>query len=293
LSPIDIIYYKLLLIRRTEYKIEDLFSLGILRGTTHGCIGQEATPVALSELLNIDEDYLCGSHRSHGIAIAFTLRPELLLGEIMGKSCGFNHGLGGSQHISYKNFFTNGITGGMVPVAGGLAFALKNKSSNAIAAVCFGDGAMNEGFVLETFNLSVIMKLPILFVLENNGFAMSTAVDYASSGSFKKRIEGFGLKYKRVEAVEFNSVYDTLEEGVSYVRKERKPFFVEVLTHRFSGHSKSDKREYVPAERDAYWKDHNIFSKIEKSLSPLKIKEISEKVDVQVEEAYRICCDSL
>ena len=245
MSTLDKIYFKSLLIRQTEYKIEELFSLGILRGTTHGCIGQEAVPVALSELLNIEEDYVCGGHRSHGLAIALTLKPEYLLSEIMGKSCGFVKGMGGSQHISYKNFFTNGITGGMVPVTAGLALALKLEKNNAIAAVCFGDGAMNEGYVLEIFNLAVIMQLPMLFVLENNGFAMTTSVDYASASNFKSRVEGFGLKYLGVEASDYSEVFNILENGVSSVRNLHRPVFIEVLTHRFCGHSKSDSRDYT------------------------------------------------
>ena len=111
MDDIKEIYYKLLLIRHTEQKIEDLFSQGLLRGTTHGCIGQEALPVALSYILNLDHDFLCSGHRSHGLAVAYTNKPELIIGEIMGKSFGLAGGIGGSQHIYYKNFYTNGITG--------------------------------------------------------------------------------------------------------------------------------------------------------------------------------------
>lgn len=291
MGTLDQIYYKSLLIRQTEYKIEELFSLGILRGTTHGCIGQEAVPVALSELLDIDEDYVCGGHRSHGLAVALTLKPEYLIGEIMGKSCGFVKGMGGSQHIAYKNFFTNGITGGMVPVTAGLALALKLEKSNAIATVCFGDGAMNEGYVLEIFNMAGMMQLPMLFVLENNGFAMTTSVDYASASNFKVRVEGFGLKYLNVEASDYSDVFNTLENGVSTVRNFRKPVFIEVFTHRFCGHSKSDSRDYVPLERDQYWNDHDFLKKIESALPENEVKLISMKVKEQIEKAYNLCCE--
>lgn len=292
MNNLERIYYKSLLIRQTEYKIEELFSLGILRGTTHGCIGQEAVPVALSELLDIENDYVCGGHRSHGLAVSLTLKPEFLIGEIMGKSCGFVKGLGGSQHIAYKNFFTNGITGGMVPVTAGLALSIKLEKRNAIAAVCFGDGAMNEGYVLETFNLAGMMQLPMLFVLENNGFAMTTSVDYASTyNNFKSRVEGFGLKYMQVEASDYANVFDTLENGVSSVRNLSKPVFIEVFTHRFCGHSKSDSRDYMPPERDQYWKEHDFLKKIEIALSAADVKIISDKISDQIEKAYNLCCE--
>lgn len=103
---------KMLLIRRMEQKIESLFSQGLLRGTTHCCIGEEAVPVALSELIDIEKDYLCSGHRAHGLSMMMTGKPEMLLGEIMGKPFGMAKGLGGSQHVYYKNYYTNGITGG-------------------------------------------------------------------------------------------------------------------------------------------------------------------------------------
>lgn len=283
------IYYRMLLIRKTEKKIEELFSLGLLRGTTHGCIGQEALPVALSELLNLDKDYLCSGHRAHGLAIAFTLKPELLIGEIMGRKCGFAKGIGGSQHIYYKNFFTNGITGGMVPVTTGVAFTLKQQNTNAIATVVFGDGAMNEGYVMEAFNMASMMNLPILFILENNGFAMSTASEYASFGSFEKRIKGFGLPYSKAVAINYEDVSSSLDNAISYVRENRNPCFVEVITHRFCGHSKSDNRAYITAERDEFWRKHDCLTNVQSFLSDEKIKEISYKVDQQISDAYNFC----
>ena len=236
------IYEKLLLIRETEYKIENLFSLGLLRGTTHGCIGQEVPPVALSEHLNIEEDYLTGGHRSHGYALTFSNSPELMLGEVMGRKCGFESGMGGSQHIHYKNFYTNGVTGGMVPICAGLAFTLKRKSIKNIAVALLGDGGMNEGYVMETFNLAGAFSLPILFLLENNGYAMSTATEYSTSGKIADRIKGFGLNYFVCKSNDYYNVRTEIGNAVNFVRQKREPAFIEIITHRFSGHSKRDKR---------------------------------------------------
>ena len=281
---------KMLLIRRMEQKIESLFSQGLLRGTTHCCIGQEAVPVALSELIDIENDYLCSGHRAHGLSMMMTGKPETLLGEIMGKPFGMAKGLGGSQHVYYKNYFTNGITGGMTPVTAGIAFALKHEQTDAIATVVFGDGAMNEGYVLESFNLAKEMELPMLFILENNGYAMSTPIEMVNPyTTFEDRVKGFKLPYSRVEASDFDLLFDALKRAVVKVRIERKPEFVEVMTHRFCGHSKSDKRAYIPKERDDYWHEHDCIKMVASKLSEAEVEEIEKSVAEQVEQVYQYC----
>ena len=281
---------KMLLIRRMEQKIESLFSQGLLRGTTHCCIGEEAVPVALSELIDIEKDYLCSGHRAHGLSMMMTGKPETLLGEIMGKPFGMAKGLGGSQHVYYKNYFTNGITGGMTPVTAGIAFALKHEKTDAIAIVVFGDGAMNEGYVLESFNLAKEMELPMLMILENNGYAMSTPIETVNPYSvFEERVKGFGLTYQRVEASEFNKLFTILKDAITKVRVERAPQFVEVMTHRFCGHSKSDKRAYIPKERDDYWHEHDCVKNVASKLSDVEVAEIEKTVALQVEEVYKYC----
>ena len=281
---------KMLLIRRMEQKIESLFSQGLLRGTTHCCIGEEAVPVALSELIDIEKDYLCSGHRAHGLSVMMTGKPETLLGEIMGKPFGMAKGLGGSQHVYYKNYFTNGITGGMTPVTAGIAFALKHEKTDAIAIVVFGDGAMNEGYVLESFNLAKEMELPMLMILENNGYAMSTPIETVNPYSvFEERVKGFGLPYQRVEASEFNQLFTILKDAITKVRVERAPQFVEVMTHRFCGHSKSDKRAYIPKERDDYWHEHDCVKNVASKLSDVEVAEIEKTVALQVEEVYKYC----
>lgn len=281
---------KLLLIRKMEQKIESLFSQGLLKGTTHCCIGQEGVPVALSLLLNLDHDYLCGGHRAHGLSMMATGKPESLLGEIMGKSFGMAKGIGGSQHVYYKNYFTNGITGGMTPVCAGIAFTLKHSSDKDIAAVVFGDGAMNEGYVLETFNLAVEMKLPVLFILENNGYAMSTPVESVNPcSSFKERVIGFGLPYSTADTTDFDNLFNTLSVAVDNVRNNRSPEFVEVFTHRFCGHSKSDKREYIPKEKDEYWLNHDVVDFVKGKLSENETSLIEKEVEDEIERVYNYC----
>ena len=284
------VLYRMMLIREMEHKIESLFSQGMLRGTTHCCIGQEAVPVALSYLIDINYDYLCGGHRAHGLSMMMTMKPETLLGEIMGKTFGMAKGLGGSQHVYYKNYFTNGITGGMATIATGIAFALKQEKTDAISVVDFGDGAMNEGYVMESFNLAAEMKLPVLYILENNGYAMSTPVETANPFVvFEERVKGFGLPYTRVEASDFDKLYSVLETAVKKVRETREPQFVEVLTHRFCGHSKSDKRAYIPKERDDYWHEHDCIKSVVKQLNDSEVKEVEESVAAEIERVYQYC----
>lgn len=287
------VLYKLMLIREMEHKIESLFSQGLLRGTTHCCIGQEAVPAAMSYLIDINRDYLCSGHRAHGLSMMMTMKPEMLLGEIMGKPFGMAKGLGGSQHVYYKNFFTNGITGGMATIATGIAFALKHEKTDAISVVDFGDGAMNEGYVLEAFNLAAEMKLPVLYILENNGYAMSTPVETANPFVvFEDRVKGFALPYSRVEASDFDNLYNVLETAVKKVRETREPQFVEVLTHRFCGHSKSDKRAYIPKERDDYWLEHDCIKSVAKQLTEAEVKVVEESVAAEIERVYQYCINN-
>ena len=284
---------KMLLIRRMEQKIESLFSQGLLRGTTQCCIGKEAVPVALNYLINIEKDYLCSGHRAHGLSMMMTGKPETLLGEIMGKSFGMAKGLGGSQHVYYKNYFTNGITGGMTPVTAGIAFALKHEQTDAIATVVFGDGAMNEGYVLESFNLAKEMQLPMLFILENNGYAMSTPIETVNPYTiFEERVKGFELPYQRVEASDFYQLFTVLKNAVEKVRKERSPQFVEVMTHRFCGHSKSDKRAYIPKERDDYWHEHDCIKNVASKISEAEVELIEQEVADEVERVYQYCVNN-
>ena len=281
------LYYKMQLIRETENEIERLFSKGILRGTTHGSKGQEAVPSALLMHVDPEVDYICGGHRSHGHLLALSEDVKSLIAELMTKETGYVQGKGGSQHVQFKNFFCNGITGGMAPVAVGLGFALKRNSEKAISVVFLGDGAMNEGYVMEAFNLASIFKLPVLFVLENNSFAMSTATEYSNNACFKDRVNGFGIEYSYLEAIDVLEINKLSETIIEKMRNDRIPHFIEFKTHRFSGHSKSDNRSYIPAELDNYWIENDPIKKIKSSLDEYKINKIDIKIKRQIEEAVK------
>ena len=178
----------------------------------------------------------------------------------------------------------------MATIATGIAFTLKQEKTDAISVVDFGDGAMNEGYVLEAFNLAAEMKLPVLYILENNGYAMSTPVETANPYVvFEDRVKGFALPYTRVEASDFDNLYEVLAKAVKAVRETREPQFVEVLTHRFCGHSKSDKRAYIPKERDDYWHEHDCIKVAASKLSDAEVAQIEQEVNDKVEEVYQYC----
>lgn len=247
------IYHTMLLIRRFEEKIEAYFSKGILRGTTHGSIGQELIPSILTELINKEEDYVFATHRGHGYFLAYTQDPFLLASEMMGKVTGPVFGGGGSQHIKYQHFYTNGITGGMIPIAVGAALQLKREQKTGIVICILGDGGFNEGYVQEAFNLAAVWNVPILFIMENNKYAMSTRSSDFTAGTIQERIQSYHIVYKAVDTVDIDMFYTVLHQGVEYVRTRQEPFFIEIDTFRFCGHSKSDDCRYMDIkEKERY-----------------------------------------
>ena len=279
------LFYKSYLIRKTEETIENLFELGLLKGTMHGGRGQEALPSVLSEMIDLSKDYVLSGHRSHGLFLSFSDDITGLLGELMGKKIGYVEGKGGSQHMKYKNLMTNGITGGMVPSSVGIGFKCKYFSKDSLSVVVFGDGAINEGYVLESLNMASALELPVLFIMENNTFAMSTITKKYTGGEISERIKGFGINYEKCIAINIMDVYEALNKIINSIRIIRKPFFMEILTHRFSGHSKSDKREYVPKELDEYWENNDFLKKLEKEIDKEKIQEIKNEIIQRIEKS--------
>ena len=282
-------YKKMFLIRYFEERMEEIFKEGKLKGTMHGYKGQEAIAVGVLENVEIDKDWVTGTHRSHGHYLALSEDPYRLIAELMGKKTGLVFGIGGSQHFRYKNFFNNGITGGLIPIGVGIAHAMKIMNKDGIVVSFLGDGAMNEGYVMEAFNLAGVYKVPILFVLENNKYAMSTRTEKFLSGDFESRIRGFGIDYHYLEVYDVIEVYKLSKKLISELRLNKKPIFVEFKTHRFSGHSKSDKREYIPPEEDKYWKERDALANLEKELISIlgerEISKIKGKIISKVDNA--------
>ena len=235
----EIFFLKMLLIRRFEERLLDLFSKGLLFGTTHCYIGQEANAVGIIEHLS-QKDTIFSNHRCHGHYITFTDDVEGLMAEIMGKKTGLVGGRGGSQHICSGNFFTNGIQGGLLPSAAGAAFFEKHTKTNQIVVAFIGDGTMGQGIVYEILNIIALWKLPLLIVIENNYYAQSTPLNLHLAGNIRARIEAFGINNIEFSTFDVEEIYETSKDIIDYVRNERLPAVIIINTYRFCSHSKSD-----------------------------------------------------
>jgi len=260
------IYKKILLIRAVENKLDQLFKKGLVYGTAHFCIGQEFIPVIVSQHLR-KEDAVTSTHRGHGHALSKDLDVKKFLAELLGDPRGYNTGKGGSQHVSSidNNFFANGITGGMVPIAVGIAFANKYKQNDNVVVAYLGDGAMTEGYVLESLNMAAALKLPILFICENNFYAMSTHIKKTHSSDINKKAEAFGIKSALVPDNNYKLLYEIAEEFINDTRKGI-PHFIEVQTYRHKGHSKNDQNLYRDKSEEQYWFNKDVALIIEDEL---------------------------
>jgi 2-oxoisovalerate dehydrogenase E1 component len=226
-------------IRCVEEALLNLYSQGKLNGTVHTCIGQEFTGVAISKFL-LENDFVLSNHRGHGHYIARTSDIEGLFSELMGKVSGCSGGIGGSQHLYNSNFLSNGIQGGMTPVAAGISMNFKLKGTNDIVVVYIGDGTLGEGILYETFNIVSKWNLPVLFVLENNGISQSTDIKQTLAGDIGARCEGFGINYLHTTTNDLEDLFSSSSEAISYVRNNSKPTLIEIKTNRLFSHSKGD-----------------------------------------------------
>lgn len=236
----DLKQYKLSrTIRDFEELLLKLFSEGKLNGTVHTCVGQELIPVVLSDYINTDDVYV-SNHRGHGHYIAKTGDIYGLLLEILGKKAGCSGGFGGSQHLfKEKEFYSNGIQGGMTPIAAGMAMAKKNLKENGIIVQFIGDGTLGEGLLYETMNCAKIFQLPFLIILENNEYAQSTSMKQTFGGDISKRVEGFGFHYLNGNIWNSDELDCVIKEGVSLARNFI-PVFIEINCYRLNSHSKGD-----------------------------------------------------
>ncbi len=231
--------HQALTIRRTEERLLSLFAEGRLFGTVHTCIGQEWVGVAVAERLKAG-DFVFSNHRGHGHYLARTGDVEGLVAELMGRTTGVCGGLGGSQHLCRDGFFSNGIQGGIVPVAAGLAMAAQFAGTDAIAVVFIGDGTLGEGAVYETLNLVSLWSLPLLVVIEDNGVAQSTPRVDALAGTIAGRARAFGIDLAYADTWHPVALIAEAGRAVDQVRRTRKPVVLHVRTYRLAAHSKGD-----------------------------------------------------
>jgi TPP-dependent pyruvate/acetoin dehydrogenase alpha subunit len=245
------LYRRMRFIRRFEETLLSLFDQGELNGTTHACIGQEADCVAVMEHLR-ESDHVFSNHRGHGHYLAHSGDAVGLLAEIMGKDSGVCRGLGGSQHICAPGFKSNGVQGGIVPAAAGIALAIKLDGADAISVVFIGDGTLGEGAVYESLNLAALWELPLLVVCEDNGWAQSTPVSANLAGNMRRRFEAFGIPVREIESTDVIELDDAAEAEIATLRELGGPRVLLIHTYRLCHHSKNDDDRPV-AEVDARW----------------------------------------
>ena len=240
-------YREMLAIRRFEEKAGQLYGMGLIGGFCHLYIGQEAVVIGMQHCL-IEGDGNITSYRDHGHMIACGMDPKGVMAELTGREGGYSRGKGGSMHMfsTDKHFYGgHGIVGAQVPIGTGIAFAHKYKNTGNLSVVYFGDGSVNQGQVYESFNMASLWKLPVIYVIENNEYAMGTSVkrSHASTELFR-RGEGFGIPGKQVNGMDVMEVWRAGQEAVEFVRGGNGPFLLEMKTYRYRGHSMSDPAKY-------------------------------------------------
>ena len=281
-------YRQMAKIRAFEEKLSELFSKGLLGGTSHFCIGQEASAVGIAFAAR-PTDWFISNHRCHGHLLAKGLETEKLLAELLGKITGYCGGKGGSQHMCCmeKHFLgTNGIVGGGLPIATGAAFALKYKKSSDIAVVFFGDGAANQGTFHESLNIAALWKLPVLFVCENNLYGMSTQVERTVAGETHRiapRAAAYGIHAQTIDGRDVELVHSTAHEAMERVRAGGGPEILELMTYRLCGHSKSEPRVYRTREEEAEMQKTDSLAILPKRL--LELGFTQEQIDEAAKSA--------
>ena len=245
-------YKDMLLIRRFEEKAGQLYGMGFIGGFCHLYIGQEAVVVGM-QMAQKDGDQVITSYRDHGHMLACGMDPKGVMAELTGRRGGYSSGKGGSMHMfsREKQFFGgHGIVGAQVPLGAGLAFANKYRGNDHVSVVYFGDGAANQGQVYETFNMASIWKLPVIFVIENNRYAMGTSAQRstAKSDHLGARGEAFGIPAEQVDGMDVRAVKEAADRAVEHCRAGEGPYILEMMTYRYRGHSMSDPAKYRSKE---------------------------------------------
>lgn len=244
-------YREMLLIRRFEEKAGQLYGMGLIGGFCHLYIGQEAVVVGL-EAATKEGDQRVTSYRDHGHMLACGMDPNGVMAELTGRSGGYSKGKGGSMHMfsAEKNFYGgHGIVGAQVPIGAGLGFANWYRGNDNVSFAYFGDGAANQGQVYETFNMASLWGLPVIFVIENNQYAMGTAMNRStSSADIYTRGQAFGIPGEAVDGMDVLAVKAAGEKAAAHCRAGKGPYILEMKTYRYRGHSMSDPAKYRSRE---------------------------------------------
>jgi pyruvate dehydrogenase E1 component alpha subunit len=287
-------YENMLLMRRFEEKAAQLYTMGLICGFCHLYIGQEAIAATLQSVLTAKDSFIT-SYRCHGPMLARGGDPKAIMAELLGKEDGCSGGRGGSMHMfdtAHQFYGGHGIVGAQVPIGTGLAFAEKYKGSNNICVTLFGDGATNQGQVYEAFNMAKLWELPVLYVIENNLYALGTSLKRSTGETnLYKRGLAFSIPGKQVDGMDFISLYKEVQKAADYVRTKQSPFILEAMTYRYRGHSMSDPAHYRSKAEVEHYKNKDPITGMKKHLlknniaTEAALQKIEQKIKTIVQEA--------
>lgn len=281
--------------RRFEERAMQMYQKGKFGGFLHLYIGQEAISTGTVKAFNDDDDIIT-AYRDHGWGLVRGITPREGMAELYGKASGCSKGKGGSMHFAkVSNHFWGGfgIVGGHIGLAGGIAFANKYKENGRLTACFLGDGAVHQGVLHETMNMAQLWKLPVIFVVENNGYAMGTAVHRHSVGEIVDRADAFGMKKALLNGMDVFTVYEKMKEIAEEVRKDSLPWFVEIRTYRYRGHSMSDPQKYRTKEELQEYQKVDPIERLKtyllenKILSKKRLESIEQEVEERVLDAVK------
>jgi len=265
----ETLYHGMLRIRRFEETVLDEFPRGRFYGTTHTYLGQEANAVGVLSHMEPD-DIVVSNHRCHGHFLAYGGDMHSLFAELMGRATGICGGRGGSQHLHWRNFYSNGILGGTLPLAVGMALAEKLKRSSAITFAFLGDGTLGEGVVYEALNMASLWTVPILFVVENNRIAQSTPIERHLAGDLSARFSAFGIPVTELDTADVLTILTSAGQVIAKLRSSQTPQTLILNTHRLGPHSKGD--DPRPAEEIAL---------LHQDFDPISIHEQRISIDIR------------
>jgi pyruvate dehydrogenase E1 component alpha subunit len=286
----------MLLIRRFEEKAGQLYGMGAIGGFCHLYIGQEAVVVGMQMALKPGDQVITG-YRDHGHMLATGMSANGVMAELTGRRGGYSKGKGGSMHMfsMEKNFFGgHGIVGAQVSLGTGLAFANRYRGNDNVSLAYFGDGAANQGQVYESFNMAELWKLPVVYVIENNRYAMGTSVSRASAqADFSKRGASFNIPGAQADGMDVRAVKAAGDEAVAWCRAGKGPFILEMQTYRYRGHSMSDPAKYRTREEvDKVRHDQDPIEQVRNRLLAAKVSEDNlKKIDAEVREIVNAAAD--
>lgn len=287
------IYRKMWRIRCFETKVIELFPEGNIRGSTHTYIGQEASGVGACAALR-EDDYITSTHRGHGHCISKGGRLDLMMAELLGKATGYCKGKGGSMHIADVDagiLGANGIVGGGIGIATGAGLTCKLRGKDQVCICFFGEGGFNQGALYEAANMASIWKLPVIYLCENNQYAMSTSVQYATSVvDLSSRAVAFGIPGVTVDGMDVLAVHEVVSEAVTRARAGEGPTLVVSTTYRFEGHNVGDAQRYRTKEEVDRWRENDPIGRFKRSA--LRLDDVTEDELDSIEAEVRAEADA-